>query len=285
VGCVADSTGQRTEQIIRLHLSPAIGHIDLQKLSPQHIQTMIAGFKKKRAPGTVRLYYGVLHNALDRAVKLGLLPRNPTDAVEPPPAGESPGKSMSREHEAAVLAFLEREGHRLTELVRIAIKTGMRQGELLDLHWSDINFDKGELRIRKGKTKSSRRTLSLSGEIIASLRRQWEFQKLERMGNRDKWKEHGLVFPTSSGRPMAGSHLDISWHTIQKNAGIPDSEHYRWHDLRHTATTRFAEAGVPPGVAMKILGHSTITTTMNIYSHVGDESQRNAFEKIADLGA
>ncbi len=279
-GALADSSSQRAEQIIRLHLNPAIGHINLQKLSPQHIQAMIVNQRKQFSDNTIRLHYSILHSALDRAVKLGLIIRNPADGIETPRAGESPAKSISQEHEDLIFSLLRKEGHRLTNMIAIAIKTGLREGELIKLKWADVHMDDQLLHVRSGKTKRSRRTLSLSDEIVQVFRQQWEFQTLERLAHKDTWQEHGLVFPSHHGKPLASSSMNEAWHAIQRRAGIPDDEHYRFHDLRHTCATHLAEAEVHPRVAMEILGHTNIATTMQIYTHVSKQSQRQAFEKL-----
>jgi integrase len=275
----AQSTKTRTEVILRKHIKPAIGHIELKKLNAQHIQAMIRSWQDRCSENTLSLYYASLRNALNRAVRLGLIARNPMDALDPPAPGESPGKSITREHEQRIFTYLEETRHRLREMIFIAIKTGLRQGEMTALLWSDVDLDKGTLYVRRGKTKASKRTLFLLDDVIASFRRQWAFQNLERTIHND-WKEHALVFTTHKGGPLTESNLYHAWHTIQTNIGLPREEQYRWHDLRHTATTRLAEAGVHPSVAREILGHTSIATTMEIYTHVDAQAQRAAFAKL-----
>jgi integrase len=283
IDILADSTVERYKRIVRLHFIPTIGHHNLKKLSSQHIQSLLTGFRDTHKPGTIGLYYSILHAALAKAVKLGLLARNPADNVDVVRSTESIGRAVTSEDEQAIFSLMEKEKHRLTEMVRIAIKIGMRQGEMLDLKWADVNLKKGEVRIKKGKTKASRRTISLSAELVAAFRQQWEFQSLERQMLGSEWKEHGLVFPSAVGTPLAHQSLDKSWKLIQQRAGV--NPYYRWHDLRHTCATRLAEANVPPRVTMEILGHASIRTTMEIYTHVSSQSQRDALEKISKSGS
>lgn len=268
-------TGYRTA--INLHIAPSIGQVLLTRLSPQHIHAMLSSMRERSAPNSIVYYFRVLHAALDRAVKLGLISRNPADAVDAPRGGDSPARSISQEHEGMIFSLLEQQQHRLTVLFRVAIRTGLRRGELVALRWSDIDFDRAELRVRGGKTRNSRRTLSLPDDLVADLRNHWEFQALERLAHVG-WQEHGLVFPASSGKPL--SSLGAIWETIQRQAGIPEPL-YRFHDLRHTCATRLAEEAVHPRVAMEILGHSSIAVTMEIYTHVSSESQRDALSRLS----
>lgn len=274
----AGSTAERYEAIIRLHLAPAIGHIALSRLSAQHIQAMLSDLYDTHASGTLNLFYSVLHTALERAVKLRLIPHNPADAVSRPRPGESPARVIAPEHERAIFATLEQQEHRLKTLFLLAIKIGLRKGELIALCWSDIDFDKAELRVRKGKTPRSRRTISLPAGLVAALRAHWEFQALERLAH-SGWQEHGRVFPSTRGTPLCGSNLYGSFIRIQEQSDVPEP-YYRFHDLRHTCATRLAEEEVHPRVAMEILGHSNIATTMEIYTHVSNEAQRAALEKL-----
>jgi integrase len=269
-------TGYRNA--IKLHIIPRIGHIDLTRLNPQHIHAMLTDMREHSAPNSIVYYFRVLHAALDRAVKLGLLSRNPADSVDAPRDGESPARAITAEHEGQIFKCLEEQQHRLLILFRVAIRTGLRRGELEELRWADVDLDKAELRVRKGKTKNSRRTLSLPDDLVADLRKQWEFQALERLAHSDCWQEHGLVFPSATGKQITS--IGYIWETVQRQAGIPEP-FYRFHDLRHTAATRLAEAEVHPRTAMEILGHSNIATTMEIYTHVSSQSQREALQKLA----
>jgi integrase len=282
-GIIADSTAKLYSRHVRVHLVPALGHLKLDKLSSQHIQSLLTGLRDTHKPGTIGLVYSVLHAALEKAVRLGLLLRNPASNVDVARTSESVARAITPDDEAAIFALMECENHRLLEMVRIAIKIGMRQGEMTALKWADVDLGKGEIRIKRGKTPRSRRTISISTELVAAFQRQWEFQTVERQACGLAWQEHGLVFPSAIGTPLRSQNIDDTWHRIQRRAGI--NEHYRWHDLRHTAATRLAEANVHPRVTMEILGQANIATTMEIYTHVSSDVQREALEKISKLGS
>jgi integrase len=280
-GSHADSTIIDYRNAITLHIVPSIGHVRLDKLSPQHIHAMITDMRDSSAPGSVAYYFRVLHAALDRAVKLGLIARNPADAVDRPQPGDSPARAVTRDDEQLIFKLLKQEQHRLQYLFLLAIKTGLRKGELLALLWADIDFEQATLTVKAGKTKASRRTLSLPTMLISALRSHWSFQATERLAC-ERWQEQGLVFPNSSGKPLYASGLDVAWKAVQQRAGIESP--YRFHDLRHTCATRLAEAGEHPRVAMEILGHASIRTTMEIYTHVSSQSQREALERLSKTG-
>ena len=175
-------------------------------------------------------------------------------------------------------------GNRQEALYKLAIATGMRQGEILGLTWPDVDLDKGTLSVRRSlkyydgayhlddvKTDRSRRTLTLAPPLVAALREHRRKQIV-----RSSWR---LVFVTRSGRPLNGTNVT---HTLQRHlaeAGLP---RIRFHDLRHGAATYLLEAGVPLKEVSDLLGHQQISTTADIYAHTLPETRRAAMDKLAE---
>ena len=161
----------------------------------------------------------------------------------------------------------------------LAIHTGMRQGELLGLKWENVDLAANAIRVRhtllrtKGrvilgepKTKKSRRTVRLTGAASRALEEHLERQLkvMERLG--DLYRDQGLVFTTEVGTPINPSNLrKWSFAPLLQKAGLPRS---RFHDLRHTCATLLLSKNIHPKYVQELLGHATVSITLDTYSHV-----------------
>ena len=130
------------------------------------------------------------------------------------------------------------------------------------------------------KTKMSRRTIALPETAVNALRLHRTRQLEERLLAGSLWREHGFVFPTTIGTPMDARNLTRHFVKALKNAELPQK---RFHDLRHTCASLLLAQGVHPRVVMEILGHSQISLTMDTYSHVIPELQKDAAAKMDEL--
>jgi integrase len=272
-------TYESYEETIRNRITPYIGAVKLKALKPEHIQRMVTQLQEKDySQRTVQYSVGVLSRALNKAVLHGHLSRNPAQHVTP----RVERRQIEPLTPAQARAFLEAvSGHRLEALYRVALGLGLRRGEILALRWSDVDLDTGKLTIRKAKTKAGERTLLLPDKLIRVLRAHWEFQQQERYFLGTEWKEHGMVFPSEVGTPMGARNLLRHFKASLQKAGLPES--IRFHDLRHSCATFLVSQGVHPRVVMEILGHSKISLTMERYSHVMPETQRDALDSIGDM--
>ena len=288
-------TYERYEEIIRLHLGPGIGHHQLQKLSPQHLQSF---YNKKLEEGlsttTVNSFHNVLHKALETAVRWNLLARNPCDLVSPPRRKRFEIQPLSMQQIHQLLAAAR--GHRLEALVILALATGMRRGELLALKWQDLDLEKGTLQVRriltripsklpgKGfeeaepKTDKGRRSIVLPSFTVEALKQHRLRQREAKLKAGSAWQDHDYVFCTSIGTHLNPTRdaLDVLKSLLEK-AGLPD---IRFHDLRHSSATMLLGMKVHPKIVQEILGHSQIAITMDIYSHVLPTMQEETMSKI-----
>ncbi len=291
---VRPTTFQSYGEIIRKHIIPVLGGLPLNKLQPVHVQHFYAD---KLAGGlsarTVRYIHAILHRALEQAVKWLLLPRNVADAVDPPKAQH---KEMRPLDVAEVGRLLDAAaGDRLYALYLLAITTGMRQGELLGLQWPDVDLDAGTIMIRRTlqrtkeggrvfqepKTAKSRRLIQLSPQVVEALREHRARQEQERRFWGDRYQDHGLVFSQPAGQPIdKGNLLRRHFKPLLAQAGLPP---IRFHDLRHTYATLALQAGLHPKVVQENLGHSTISMTLDTYSHVAPVLQRDAAQVVTNL--
>ncbi len=273
------TTYQGYERICRLHIKPSLGRVRLKDLTVVHVR----GLYRERletglAPRMVQLVHVTLHKALKQAVADGLIPRNVTEAVKAPRSEKKEIRLLSPEQARTLLDSVE--GDRLEALYVLAISTGMRQGELLGLKWEDIDLEAGTLQVRRTlstrvgsgfsfsppKTAKGRRSIKLPEVAKTSLRRHRKVQLEERIKLAGLWEDNGLVFTTQAGTPVGRQELITrSFKPLLSKAGLPD---IRFHDLRHTCATLLLSKGVHAKFVQELLGHATISITLDTYSHV-----------------
>lgn len=267
------------QTVVRLHLKPALGEIKLPALRGDQVQRLLA---EKTASGlsarSVQYIHSVLHRALKHAVRWGLVVRNVAELADSPRVQRRPMKTLTA---AQVRTFLDAtRGDRLHALYVMAVTTGMRQGELLGLRWSDIDLDRRRVQITTAlqsvtgqapvlaepKSDHSRRLIILSPAAVTALRQHRPRQLEERLLAGDQWHDQDLVFCTSVGTPLSRHNIVSRYlHPALDKAGLP---RIRFHDLRHTAATLLLEQGIHPKVVQEMLGHSQISLTLDTYSHV-----------------
>lgn len=264
-------------KLLKNYLIPELGTIKLQKLTPPQISALYSKkINEGLSPKTVRDIHGVLHKALDNAVKWEMLPRNVCDAVTPP---RNPRKEMNvLTIQQARILLDQVKAHRLEALLVLAITTGMREGEILSLRWQDIDFEDGNIQVQrtvsylKGygyvesepKTDKSRRMIKLPVFVVDILKQRQVQQEGQRREVGKAWIEKGLVFTNAQGYYYSSSTLRKVFKRFLVSIDLP---HMRFHDLRHSAATILLTMKVHPKVVQEILGHSQISVTMDLYSH------------------
>ena len=299
---VRRSTWERYRGIVEGHIVPAIGSIPLAKLTPAAVERMIATLDlSQRSRSHVR---AVLRTALNRAVRHGDLARNAAELAEPPKVHDTEREPLAPDEIARLLDAAT--GHRDELLILLALTTGMRQGELLGLTWQAVDLDAGVLHVRhtldgrsgqlvEPKTRRSRRTLAIPADVVALLQAHRVRQMEWRLKAGAQWYSGptspatsiaghdrptaGLVFTTRWGRPIDGTNLTHRYQRLCAEHGIRRTS---WHDLRHTAATLMAAAGIRPEEARDQLGHASIRTTLGIYSHALPDHRRRIADTMGD---
>ena len=301
---VKPNLGPRTyegyESIVRCHLTPGLGHIQLMQLKPQHLQKYYAAkltgigqdHKGALTQTTVSHHHTCLHRALKMAVRWGLISSNPADAVTPPRPQHTDMKTMNEDELQIFLAEAKKTPY--YTMFYTFLFTGMRRSEVLALRWNDVDLlmcqisvtqtlhhlRDGSMIYRQPKTVKGRRLISLSPSLALVLTELKDNKKQERTLLGTKLKETELVFGTPEGNPLLPDMISNTWLRIIKRAGL---SHFRLHDARHTHASLLLKQGVHPKVVQERLGHATISTTLDLYSHVSPGLQEKAaigFDKV-----
>ncbi|GMA60718.1 site-specific integrase [Alicyclobacillus fastidiosus] len=232
----------------------------------------------------------VLHDALDRAVKWGLVARNIADAVDPPKPDPVQMSVWTRED---VLRFLEEAKSSSYYIVfLIAVTTGMRKGEILGLRWVDVDLENGRVYVRQTltyvngqpvfldpKTNKGKRMVALSPEVVVQLRKYKAIQAKNKLRLGPLYHDNGLVVTRQDGSPASINTLDKQWYALLEQSGVP---RIRFHDLRHTHASLLLQQGVHPKIVSERLGHSTINITLDTYSHVLPGLQEQVAKDFGD---
>jgi len=320
---VRPSTYTNYYTYVRAFLIPGLGHRPLHALSVTEVRTFLDGTaavcqccargwdtrrdphhrRKDRRPrcctigkccqhrvqpATIRYIRAVLSAALAHAVREEVLHRNVASAVRLPTprrTGYQPFTATEARKYLYSAAF-----HRHGTLFELALRTGLRRGELLGLQWADIDLDSGHLSVRrtlsrvKGgmsfqppKTEASQRKILLPAACIAALKRYRQRQGLDRREAAERWTDQDLVFASSTGRPLDPAYLHRQHETL---CYLAEVRYIRFHDLRHSCATLLLEQGVELVTIKDLLGHARLHVTADVYAHVRPRLHRNAIEAL-----
>jgi integrase len=222
----------------------------------------------------------------------GLIPRNAASAVK---ASRPAKKEIRPLSPKQANVFLEAaRSDRFEALYVLAITSGLRKGELLGLKWDDVDLDASKLQVRRALSitnggytfdtpKSGKgRSIKLTSRAREVLMRHRKSQLEERIKLAGLWQDHGLVFPTLVGTPMSARNLTArSFKPLLERAGL--SRTVRFHDLRHTCATLLLGKGVHPKIVQEMLGHATISQTLDTYSHLLPDMQGEAVSAMESV--
>jgi integrase len=284
-------------RILHKDIIPALGHIQLQKLTTQQVQRFYTTkLQEGLAPGSVRNIHVILRNALENAVRWNLIARNPCSQVTLPPQKKSEKPTLTVEQAQHLLNVAG--GHQLECLISLVFATGLRHGEMAALRWQDINFDERCLYVirsvsRRGgikgkvqggyflgepKTESSKREVMLPHFVVNALKAHRVHQNEIRLKAGSHWQDRELVFCNRHGGFLHPDTLLKQFHELLREAGLPPM---RLHDLRHNiATLLVVKMKNPLKLAQDLLGHSGDTITNQVYTHSDPASLRKMMDDL-----
>ena len=261
--------------IVANHLIPALGNNKLIDLLHAQVQQLVIDMHKRGiGVRTIQLAHAVLRRALFAAQQTGLVSENPAIGTQLP--RKKRAEMMILEPNQIATLLNAATGSRIEAILKLALITGMRQGELLGLRWGDVDFASSTIRVRRQlqrlpkqglaftepKTKNGIRTITLGRKSLQILMEQWN--SLERELGQDQ-KASALVFPSTIGTPWEPRNLFRAFKRMLEKAGLPP---IRFHDLRHTAASLMIASGRPIINISRQLGHSKASTTLDIYGHL-----------------
>ncbi len=298
---VRPSTWDAYRMLTDVHIIPALGPVALQRLVAAQLNGLYADLLEKGrrngngglSPRTVFYVHATIRKALSEAVRWQLVPRNVADVATPPRQRqrEEP-RTWSASELRAFLSHVEED--RLYTAYLLSATTGLRRGELLGLRWRDLDLPASRLSviqtlvtvnyavtISSPKTARGRRSVALDPATVAALRAYRARVLGERLAlGLGAPKDDDLVFTEVDGSPLHPGQFSDRFDRLVKAAGVP---RIRFHDLRHTHATLSLQAGIHPKVVSERLGHSTVSITLDTYSHAVPALEEAAAAKVAAL--
>ena len=292
----APRTYQDYRYYVRRFLQPSLGRFKLTQLRPVHLQGLYVKLRQQGLTRTVDYVHQVIRKALNDAVQLQMVARNPALAARPPRSRSQPVDIPSVELVRAALAVIR--GTEVELPIRLAVTTGVRPGELVALRWRDLDLARGRARIRQTlqriageglvfaptKTHRSSRTIALDATVVPLLKQHRASQVARRRKLGALYDDHDLVFAQADGRPIEPNVMLQRFQRALQRAGLPP---LRIKDLRHVHASIMLSEGVHPRVVQEQLGHASITLTLDTYSHVTPGIQSEAVQrvgKVLDVG-
>ncbi len=298
---LAPKTLFRYKQLLDTRILAALGNVKLDKLTPTHLLKFYTSLRKPGArqdgitdrglsERSILHHHRLIHTLLTTAVQWGYLSTNPADRCKAPRVPRKEAASYSQEEVNLLLEAAASEPFKYRLLILLAIGTGARQGELMALEWQHIDFDTGTIKIEQASqylpkrgtfTKSTKnntvRTVQVPLMVIEALKAYRHEQNIERLKLGSLWQAGNRIFVSETGRPMYPSTMS-SW--FPKFLRRHKLRHLPFHGLRHTSASLLIAQGATSVDLSKRLGHSTTTTTMNIYAHSFEKADSELSQKM-----
>ena len=289
-GDVKDSTRTSYRQHMNNHIIPALGAVKLSELTPAACQKFVNDLSRVKglSAKTVKNVHGVLHHALKQAVRLGYMRMNPTEACTMPRIEKAKIEPLDAPEIKRLLDVLGDDVY--SDVLRVDLFTGMREGEILGLQWSCVDFDQGTITIEKQLSRprvkgdeyrftslknDKPRTIQPAPFVMQILKRQRRRQAEQRIQAGGAWDDCGfpdLVFTSETGKYLNYTIVLRHLKKALESAGLPVK---RFHDLRHTYAVSSLQAGDDVKTVQENLSHHTAAFTLDQYGHV-TESMRQA---------
>lgn len=292
-------------RFIKNRILPVFGHMRLDKIQLFHIVNFISDLGKegsrqdgkngKLSSGTIQYIHRIIANIMNKAVEWRLLKNNPAE-IQKPKVKRKEIEVYDEDEVALLFELLEREPMKWRIMIMLAITTALRRGELIALEWGHVNWTKGIIEVKQSishsingqriitepKTLKSNRKVSLPDTVVEHLKEYYLEALKKRLALGDAWKggDHFFVFSNDEGMAYYPETPYLWFRAFLKKHGL---KYIRFHDLRHTSATLLINKGVHAKLISERLGHSNISTTMNIYGHALQSADRDAANKLDSL--
>lgn len=315
---VSENTYDGYEVAVRVHLVPGIGKHRIDRLEPEHLESLYRRMKAKGSkPATAHQAHRTARTALGEAVRRGHVAKNAAALAKPPRVEEAEDEIEPYSVEEIQSLLIEVNKRRNSARWMLALALGLRQGETLGLRWADVDLENEYLKLRRNrlrpkyahgckeadpcgrkagycplrsqvrretkntKSRAGRRAVPLPGPLVRMLRAHKEVQARERKAAGDLWTESEYVFTKPRGGPLSPNTDYHDWKKLIGDAGVRDA---RLHDARHTAATVLMLLGVPDRVIDQIMGWEAGTSARMRarYLHVPDAMLKDVAQKIGE---
>jgi integrase len=290
------STFNTYSQTCRLYIKPKLAAVKLSALTAPAVQNLINSLhnggatKKGLSPKSVKCIHGVLHKALEQAIKLGYIRANPADACQLPRIVKKEIKPLDKEQ---IHDFLDAiRGHEFETLYLVTLFTGIRQSECIGLRWQCVDFDNGNIVINaqiqrnrkngefyfENTTKNDRvRRITPAKFIMTALKKHRVEQYKARLLAGEAWTDSDYVFTNALGEHLKHGNVYKKYKRIVSDLGIPSA---RYHDLRHSYAVSALQAGDDVKTVQENLGHHTAAFTLDQYGHVTEQMKRESSARM-----
>ena len=289
LGGVKPRTATLYKSNVKTHIKPALGSVNLTALRPHAVQTFINGLDSL-APGSVRFVYKILHIALETAVKLEYIQKNPADYCSLPKEHKKDIKPLEDAQVTALLAAAK--GTNIENIIIVSLFAGLRISEVLGLTWDCVDQANGIIIINKQLADNVNRKHSLfntpkSGlsrnikaarTVMEALKDQRIRQNAQRLKSGSAWSnEHNLVFTLDNGRFIRQDTVSSNFRRILVQIGIKG---FRFHDLRHTYAVNSIRAGDDVKTLQSNLGHASAAFTLDKYGHFTERMKQDSSSRM-----
>jgi len=283
---VAPRTYEGYELVVNKHVRPSsLGNVPITQLTTQLLRKYFDEKLKTLSPRTVRHHYMVLHGAMGTALQWGRVQRNVLDTIAPPKCERYEAKTMSERDTQKLLEAASETPY--YALFYTDIHTGIRLSEILALRWGDIDFILNEIRVRRTlhqlkngkidirdtKTATSRRNIKMTPSSRGVLLDHYEMRKAVPAALGSPLMDASYVFCHDNGAPLLPDSVSHAWIKLVRKVGL---DGVRFHDCRHTHATILLGQNIHLKIVQDRLGHATISTTLDLYSHVAPTLQEEA---------
>jgi integrase len=273
---VGEKTVRGNRDFFEHHIKPYLGGRRIKDLRPVEVEKWMHDLAPDLGRSALKQVLSVLRRSIDRAVALGLAERNVTTLVQLPKgrAGRA-SRSFTLDQVRAILNSPSARAHWMYPYVVVSLTVGLRTEEARALRWDHVHLSPVPhvwvwRSVREGgdtKTEKSRRTLALPSLAVRALNRQWAWQDDRRRAMGEAWPSPELVFTTGSGTALRPDNVRRDFRILLRDVPGIDPEQWTPRDMRHTFVSLLSQGDVPIEEVSRLVGHSDIGTTENVYRH------------------
>lgn len=289
------TTTKRYVEQVEKYIIPSLGKKKLQDLKSMDIQKFYNALAEKSplsdkplSPKSIKNIHMNLLASLGQAVKMDLIKKNPAELVELPKTKKYQAQVYDADEVQNLLESVMDTDMEVP--IALLVGLGLRRGEVLALRWQDVDFERGKVHIRRNmvkvgaeiifkdpKTETSNREIEIPATLLKLLQRERKRYVANKLKMGIQFEDNDLIVCWDDGKLIKPDSLSQKFRRLTRDIGL---KHIRLHDLRHTNATLMLTYGVNPKVAQQRLGHASISTTMDIYSHVTDKVEKEAADKL-----